>query len=162
MFKEQTGAAGAIRLRTSTRQQLRLTQTLNEVGILSGHVLLAFRNAAGLPATQALRRIERGVTQQSYAHRELMGQVGAVGTAVEAGFNRAEAGFNRVEAGVGRVEERLERALALGEPEPAGDAPPREQLTYLQHRRAKDLNRMRVLRTMVRRPGTPGQTVVEA
>ena len=43
LLKEQTGATGSIRMRTSQRQVLRLTQTLDEAGILNGHVLLAFK-----------------------------------------------------------------------------------------------------------------------
>ena len=143
LFKEQTDATGTFRLRTPARQVLRMTQTLNEAGIHSGHVLFAFRKARHTPVTQALRRIERGITQQSYAHGEMMAQVGAVGTAVEVGFNR-------VEAGVGRVEERLERALAHVALEQSGDATPREQLTFLQNRRATDLNSIRLLRDSVR------------
>ena len=123
LFKEQTGATGTIRLRTSARQVLRLTETLNEAGILSGHVLLAFRNARQTPATRALRRIERGITRQSYAHGELMAQVGAVGTAVEAGFDRVEAGVDRVEA-------RLERTLHAVAAELPEGAAPREKLTF--------------------------------
>ena len=126
LLKERTGAAGNVRLRTSARQVLRLTDTLDEMGILSGHVLLAFRRAIHTPAAQALRRIERGITQQSYAHGELMARVGAVGTAVEAGFNRVEAGVDRVEA-------RLERTLhAVAAYLPEG-ATPREELTFLQN-----------------------------
>ena len=71
MFKEQTGAAGTIRLRTSRRHVLRLTDTLDEAGLagmFNSRVLLAFRNTRQAPATRALRRIERGITLQSYAH----------------------------------------------------------------------------------------------
>ena len=150
LFKEQTGATQRIRLRAATRE-LRLADTLDAAGIADGHELLAIKNASGSAAYQALRRVERGITRQTHAHGVLMGRVDEVGTAVRGGFDRVEAGVDRVEAGVGRVEERLERALAIVAPEQSAAATPREQLTFLQNRRATDLNHIRLLRDSVRR-----------
>ena len=151
LFKGQTGVTQRIRLRAATRQ-LRLADTLDAAGIADGHELLAIKNVSGSAAYQALRRVERGITRQTHAHGVLMGRVDEVGTAVRGGFDRVEAGVDRVEAGVGRIEERLERALAIVAPEQSAAATPREQLTFLQNRRATDLNHIRLLRDSVRRP----------
>ena len=151
LFKEQTGVTQRIRLRAATRQ-LRLADTLDAAGIADGHELLAIKNASGSAAYQALRRVERGITRQTHAHGALMTRVDEVGAAVRGGFDRVEAGVDRVEAGVGRIEERLERALAIVAPEQSAAATPREQLTFLQNRRATDLNHIRLLRDSVRRP----------
>ena len=136
LFKKQTGITHRIRLRAGPRE-LRSTDTLDEAGIAGGDVLTAVKNTSGSATYQALCRVELGISRQSRAHGELMAQVGAVGTAVSGGFQR--------------VEERLERALAHVAPEQSGDATPREQLTFLQNRRATDLNRIRLIRDSVRR-----------
>ena len=70
-FKEKTGVAFAVRLRAGG-SKLRATSTLAEAGVVSGQTLSADRNTTVTPVTQALRRLERGVTQQSRSHRDLM------------------------------------------------------------------------------------------
>ena len=70
-FKEQTGTAFSVRLRAGGRK-LRATSTLAEAGIVSGQTLSADKNTCGSAAAQALRRLERGVTQQSRNHRDVM------------------------------------------------------------------------------------------
>ena len=67
---------------------LRSADTLEALGIHSGHGLTAVKNTCASPAFQALRRIERGVSTQSRAHRQLTEQVGGVATAVSSGFER--------------------------------------------------------------------------
>ena len=64
LFKEQTGITQRIRLRAAKRE-LRLTDTLDGVGIVGGHVLTAVKNTNGSPAYQALRRVELGISRQA-------------------------------------------------------------------------------------------------
>ena len=125
LFKEQKGITQRIRLRAG-RRMLCSTDTLDGVGIAGNHVLAAVKNTSGAATYQALRRVELGISRQSRSHGEMTRQIGDVATAVSGGFQR--------------VEERLERALAHAALEQSGDATPREQLTFLQNRRATDLN----------------------
>ena len=94
LFKQQTGVSCAVRLKDG-RRVLRSADTLEALGIRSGHAVTAVKNAFGSPAYQALRRIEKGVSVQSRAHGEIATQVSEVATAVSSGFERVEAQLQR-------------------------------------------------------------------
>ena len=131
LFKQQTGVSCAVRLKDKQRV-LRSADTLEALGIRSGHAVTAVKNAYGSPAYQALRRIEKGVSTQSRAHRQLAEQVGGVATAVSSGFERVEA--------------QLQRTLECVAVHLPDNATPQERISFLQNRRATDLNHIRMIR----------------